>query len=555
MHQARFWYLLLVLYYPLILGAQSPSIEVDWHYYSSAKLQFEVRLKPISSDQNCFLLKDAEILAVRKAQGRLKEALNFQYQDNELCVELPSQAEPYRIYIKYRLPEEAFLASPFINPLEPGFAMNALNIEDGLGNGELGLLLPSPKDGSAQWVRINLSLDEALNIESPLLAEFQVLDKGRKSIFLYSAAPLRMTDFYLALGDFKRFKVRDIQEQLLAQASAQEDRQIENFEAQHRKVLDYISAATNHLFMRGDFLDLINRPSPSDLPLLPSLEELPGSKTLNLIDYGLFKQYFPQTYVRRWAEFWQGEFSASQWSDLLTQRKEAGDSSALFWEYHLAESLKSHGLEWRDTLSTQSKKDSLYLARAVYFLQRRRALPISISYQIQMQEGLMYFYTNHGDTNLRLISQFSGQMLFDEDTLNFQVPVILSPRDTFTIAIPKAPLSIYLDADSEDFVRWEENRSLNYLLFDLSRGPNEKIKREALIKLIEIASPRLLTTVVGIALDNNDPEVQLLALAKVKDLSPNGIERLRASIEKMAAEADNVKVKQKAKEALQNLAP
>ena len=131
----------------------------------------------------------------------------------------------------------------------------------------------------------------------------------------------------------------------------------------------------------------------------------------------------------------------------------------------------------------------------------------------------------------------------------------MKQQDTLFIEIAEAPRSLYLDPDPWGLISWRENRPLTYLLYDLSQGPSPKIRRQALLKLLESAQPKLLTTVVGVALDSEDPELRKLGLEKFSSLRPDGKNRLRSSLEAMAQDEADVKLKQKAQELLLEMEP
>ena len=76
-----------------------------------------------------------------------------------------------------------------------------------------------------------------------------------------------------------------------------------------------------------------------------------------------------------------------------------------------------------------------------------------------------------------------------------------------------------------------------------------------MLKLLESAQPKLLTTVVGVALDSEDPELRKLGLEKFSSLRPDGKNRLRSSLEAMAQDEADVKLKQKAQELLLEMEP
>jgi len=216
--------------------------------------------------------------------------------------------------------------------------------------------------------------------------------------------------------------------------------------------------------------------------------------------------------------------------------------------------LESKGLSWADTNQVIRPQDSLEIAKAGFFQKSRKALVVDINYRLMARENRLYLYTKFADS-IVLPTEITGQLSFQADSQRFDIKANLKQQDTLFIEIAEAPRSLYLDPDPWGLISWRENRPLTYLLYDLSQGPNPETRRQALLKLLESAQPKLLTTVVGVAMDSEDPELRKLGLEKFSSLRPDGKNKLRSSLEAMAQDEADVKLKQKAQELLLEMEP
>jgi hypothetical protein len=556
MHRAPFWPILLSLLCYLQVSAQKQGLEVFWHYTPGTDQELSAYLSTDTSHETCYLLLDAEILEVRLSEGRLKESLSYRYANSELCISLDDKHDPRaRIFIRYRLKKQSLEGSPFVNFLDPGLVINALNMEGEAGSGSPGLLFPSPLEGRAQRFRLNLKLDHDLNIESPLETEYRVVEDEYIAHFLLSSTALSMKDFYLAIGEFRRFDADDLEDEIAKQNEAIAAERAERFERDYKKVLYFISEKQNRIYTNESLKKLAALAPSETKPSFPKISELPGEATKLRISLALVENAFEEQWPQHWASYWQEQLDSLDWQKILRNHQAEGDSSYLFWQFRLASHLAKANLKWADTLRPQSKTDSLRLNKARYFLAQRKPLSISIRYRLQMQKQALEFYLEHGDTNLVLPLRLAGELHYEDQQKTFSINAALKAEDTITLAIEKAPRSLYLKEDPEGLLIWQEQRPLNYLLYDLSKAPSPALQRAALLELLESAAPKLKATVVGIALDSGEPDLQLLGLSKVKELNTNGLARLKSSIEDLAAEASNVKVKQKAREVLEELEP
>lgn len=547
MHLFRFWSLLFICINALNLAAQHPSIELNWDFKEGGDQYFEGWIKAQKLDSNYYYLEGAEILSLRLSEGRLKQKLDYHYDSKRLAFKLPAEADDRaRVYLEYKIPWEHLERSAFVSLLEPGLVLNALNMESNQGSGKLGLVFPAPADASKQWLRLNIATADDLNIEAPLDLEFQAVEGSNLVRFYRSEEPLSMQDFYLAIGSFRRFDPEEVLADLKSQELALEDQRIENFQSKHHDLLNYIAREKDYMFTREGLLGLSEIEAATMAPIFPSLGSLDAELYQQRISLAILQEFYPDEWQFHWANWNRKALDAEKWEALLKDQYEKQDSSFLFWRFYLEDYLAQYQLAWTDTLGMQRGSDSLRLAKAKYFLKRRKSMPVQLNYRMNFREARMELYLKHRDTTQNLILEWQGEAYLKNDTLLFKRINSLKAKDTLFIAVPESPRAVYLNPDPYQLVFLAEERPLNFLLFDLSQRNKPQLRRRAMLNLLENAKPSLKATVIGLALDSEEKELQHLALDKVNELKPDGRARLQSTLEALAAQNEDVKLKQKA---------
>jgi hypothetical protein len=550
MHRAYFLILLLATAQSLNGQKQSSSVELNWSYNEGGDQYFEAWIRPaIRSGEVCYWLKSAEVISVRRSEGRLKENLNFSQESGKTCIILPKNfTARSRIYIGYKMTKESFESSPFISLLHPGFVLNALNIDNAQGQGELGLLIPAPISKSFASCRLSLSVDQTLPVSSPWDLEYQLNDITEKTLFFYQKNAFDLSHFHLTVGDFNTVDPEQAMEEIAFQKQTAEDAQIENFSKSHLAMIEFIAQDLNRLFTRERLLELSSAKAAILKPELPRYSDLNESKEELKIKMSLVQEHYPAKWQYKWAEFWQQRLDPLEWQRVLEQRKEKEDSSLIFWDYYLQAYLAETGLSWADSNKWNGKAEGRMM-NAKYFIKRRKVLDLAISYQMQAAENKLYIHINRVDS-LPLALSFSAKAFLRLSKDSIQQEKRIRAKDTITWSLTESPIVVYVQDDSWGLFNYVESRPLNYLLYDLSKAPNPGLKEDALLELLATENPNLLAMVIGVALDTGDPELQHLALNRVTDLQTNGKARLKTTLQEIAANSEDVKLKQKATQLL-----
>ncbi|GEM_PF-2165393 len=506
------------------------------------------------------MLYGAEVLEVRLAQGRLKQALPFRLSADTLLIELPPKLDPRsRIYIAYRYTWESLAESPFVELLKPGLVFNAFNLEEGARSGTPGWLIPS-RNGSFDELRIGMIYPKDLNLGIPLEEDYEIELKGSKNLrYFQSEAPVDMVAFYLVFGDFRRFDPEDVLEDLAENEELLEKSRLAQFEATYGFILDYVSREYGFMLTNEalkELEELEERPAPQGF--WSEGLEAKMSRPVQNKTYAILANFEKDEdrLFKKWFDYCRNAIGAQRWSQNLESHYANGDTSNFFWSYFLADYLKQHQLSWADTSkATKSKQERFYLSMAQSLYHRKKAIDFKVSYRLKNAQQRMEFYLEQADTNISISGSLKAQIVFKDSTVERELDYLLGERDTIYVNISESPRSLYLSIPEDRFLSFKEERPLTYWLYDLNKAPEEAQRRRALLELMEIANPNLLATVVGVALDSGEPELQLLALSKVKDLRPDGLRRLESTLKAMAQDESNVKLMQKTKALVQEIWP
>lgn len=548
--QSKFFFTLLFLSLGLgFLHAQDQA-DLSLEYKEGEGVKGELWLSTDLQEKTILLrLFGAEVDEVRLSQGRLKQALNYRFSKDTLLIQIPSDLDKRsRIYIAYHYTWEQLAKSPFVELLEPGMVFNAFNLEEGARSGTPGWIIPS-RLGSYDMLKIGLLFPRELNPELPLEADYEIeLDESQKLTYYRSNAPVDLSAFYLVFGDFRRFDPEDVLEDLQENEALLARSRLAQFEANFQGVLTFVSHRYGQI-LTDENLQTLSDLEPQVAPQGFWTEGL--EKQMNLDQqnrsYSIIASFEKGDLFTTWLQYAKGLLGVEQWRQNLKKHFENGDTSQLFWSYLMEGYLEEKGLSWQDSLKVSlSENQRMHLNIAKTALKRKKPLDFKLSYRFKSSREGMEFYLEQPDSNVSISGSLDLRAVLKDTIINTIVPFEIGTLETVFVPISESPRSIYISPVSSPFLRFLEERPLSYWLYDLNKAPSGGQKREALIKLLEIANPNLLATVIGIALDSGEPELQLLALSRVNDLRVDGLKRLESTLKSLAKESSNVKLMQKA---------
>lgn len=563
MHAAKVILPLLLMGLRGLAQTSPPELTLDIHPPTRGHtLQMEAtyhHLKWHTGDTLQFLLREGQVQSVRLLEGRLKNPLPFRHRDSTLYI-WPGEAVLSRsgVAIRYRYPlEEVARRRIQVHLDSVSWAVNWLNGGPESGLGLAGIFYPVPRQQAALTMHFNVTLPQEWPLKiGQARAQFVVDQPGWRSHFWQSEGRLAPRDFFLAAGAWTAPDAEDREELLARQAEQMRERRVAAFRARHQDLLRYLGQQAPRLLTTETGMAVLKGALPRDSAFYLRRREWPLEPAQVDEQRKLALRWFaPDTARAARALFHFGvkKYGAA-WRDSLLQDRFVNNAleGSFWWEQYLQTYLAREGLSWADTGQTDlSAHQQAVLALATRVRQRQRALPLRLSYRYQAQEGRFYIYLQSDSARrpfrVQLEIHLQGQdSLVQQSFLAWwgqpdtvAIPWRESPRNAYTTAHPWAPL------------HWQEERPLNWYLYEFSRSADEERRAQALAYLLRTAKGNLLSTVIGIALDTGIPRQQRLALEQAHRMQAAGRAKLKPTFEKLARESPHRDIRLKAQEWLQ----
>jgi hypothetical protein len=520
-------------------------------------------------------LLNAQVTGVNLVQSRVKDTLAFNYANNQLSFKLPEKFSPSsQILVQYQLDSSQLSASPFYRSLPNGFAINALNYveEDEKGMGQAGFFYPSPNNASLV-LSLNILLPRKRNFRANGEVEFTVADGENNAFFTRTQQPIRAQDFYLLIGGFDaRDDAADLDESLALSGSTKNKLFLNKLEQQIQPALSYYTAQTGFLFLEEDLLKLQNLSDfdTTNFFLMPaevaaagvSAQQFANTKAAALLaTHGNKAQAQTQHY-----RFYVQNLGTA-WRDSLLQKRfnQENYEGDFFWQEYLNLVLvrQNSSLSLADTfllndsVNGLSASDRNYLELAQHFYHRQKPLNAEVSFKyVASKNELNLFFSSPDTATVVSFKALVNYSLGKENTASRDTGwVHLKPSDTLQLQLSASPRSARVHANPKGLIILQQNRPLSYWLADLTQTENEQWQMEALNHLLETATGNLFSTVLGIALDAPQPDLQLKALTKANELNSAGRQKLEATFRALAKEAKAPAVRQLAQQQLKLLYP
>lgn len=555
------------------------SVELALQYDSPPKLECKALVQASDWSLSTKLqLQQAQNLKIYLIKAGSRKALNFNYDGQEVSLTFSSLPHPLaQLELHYYLEKEFLETKEAWTFLEAGFLLNDFNMgENSALQGEEGLLFPC-FSGEQHFWSLNLIVPENWEISSPFMEEYRIDLKGRVAHYFASAKAQSPASLYLAAGLFKSDKAEEIleeAEEILERLETEgeivrvreEERLIAIMQNEHAKLLEFLAVKREEPWKQKDLEGLLELSKRQDELYLKHemLPKVAGTKKHFLAEQRiLINAAESLEQASRWQEeFYQKRFGPDYLDEYLhglyrAQAMQAEHSWHLFLNRYLASQNLSLAdtLQLADTSLTLSQRE--YLSTAASMYQKRKPISLSLTYQYSYPRKQMRFRLSQADSNLYAQVGLEVLAIGATDSTDTSFTSHLNLSDTLRWPLSGAPRSINVDLkkDKWNFFTLDEQRPEAYYLYDFSKSSDPQKKRKALLALLETRNANLLATVMGIAIDSGEKELQILALDKAKKLNTLGKQKLRESIKVLAEESKDVKLKQKAAEAYKIISP
>lgn len=246
-----------------------------------------------------------------------------------------------------------------------------------------------------------------------------------------------------------------------------------------------------------------------------------------------------KAYVLKRGEGWRNKILQVKWDT-----RESLDSMAYFkaLSYMLVNYQKSNP----DLLAAVSH--SLFDTSFVKPLLARKPLPaVHFTYRYVSGDGALY--VNYiQDTAGSQVYTFPVRVIVRSgDLIDTAIKVVDQASGDLKVTFPKVPNMAKVEVGDYFPGGMTDKRPDTYNLFQLSKAESEADREEALIGLFKTSNPNLFSTALGIAMDDKQASLRLLALEYADNLNAAGQQKLKDTIIGLSENDPDAEVREKAK--------
>lgn len=568
--QRCFFFIFLTIWSVLPAKGQIDILKTEWSFWvnsmeqASYEAQVELEIRATAQlDKKIELdTKPEDFLWVRIKEGRLKESLNFGVRDGKLTIDLkrPVPANStVTLVIRYRIGDWEKLETWAKRDKD----LLVLNPLRAIGEvvGASALFFPCVKKDASK-LRVNITLPAGYNLGTLGKEEFRVRDGRRMSYFWKTKGEVIPEDFYLVVGEFKKFDIDDIEEEYQLSSVDMVRVRIESFKEQHSDMLSFADSLFGRSFTDDEILALDSL-SQFDIPgFYLKREILSGSvdeKTFQSQKRICLQSTVRDTLKASFMHFlyhWQRQ--PDQWSsdqiakgmqrlieDTARMPQDELEHFLIQWVTLVDKDFPAKFLQYRwEQSDSLEGEERLRFARQI--LRTGKAPAITIRYRYT--NGVQYIYLDQDTNRTEPIGIPLEMRVYNGGVVSKHFYSRPEVTDTLGIAIEGAPkaVSVHFTGDLPALI--EDRRPETYNLYFLNNADSKEEKKRALRELLSTKNRNLFTTVLGIAMDDADPLIRKEALERAKDIKLPGQLKLKTSILKIAAEDEDPRLRAMAAE-------
>ena len=490
------------------------------------------------------------LYSVRIRQGRLKDFIPFRREGNEIVLELGSwQNRPERISIAFAY--SINLSNPenqaYIRNNVGVLSLNGFNAYNPAGLGISGLFFPSRAEDACTF-QVNISVPEDYTVFTIGEPEFRVVDKNITHHFWSSKEPMQAPSFYLITGALIEDELDDIDEVYSFSETNLADIRALNLRNENAELLRILEEETgfsvnDSLLLVADSLSAAHSP---DLQVLSSRQSTPFTNLQNWLllrassGDSLYATYLGYTY--------QAAQESSLWPVLATQK---------YLEEHVNDTLVSPKfLALQTTLWLQgfypgydprTPPDSSAYTNLAESVMNSSALPrLDISYRYS--NGIQNIIIKQDTGYVRAFAIPMEVTVYLRDTVIRAERVSQAiPEDRVQIPASASPQAVRVETGKYFPGYVEDNRPDVYNLYQLSNAQTEEERMDALTRLFRTSNTNLFSTTLGIAMDDPNARIRVMALERAGNLNVPAQLKLKDTLLKMSRTDPDPEVQEKAK--------
>ncbi len=504
-----------------------------------------------AASQAALLAKGLTVSSVELREGRIKGKLKWSQQNDSLFIQLPAgkrSTSTVKIDYQISLTDENNLA--YIQKSENVFALNAMNTAAEMGMGIPGMWFPGAR-GDRFKMKLDITTKAEENIGFCGSEEYKVnLPNGLIAHFWKTEKEIFPEDFYLIIGTFKEFDAEELEEEFELSTIALKEMK---FEKAKRKVMPYISlyGLTEGAISDSEYAVVDSLSAQDFSEYFLNKEDLPTiSKEQYQIEAALAfyieNQDLQKASEKHWGTY--SKLKGADWASKIMRNKWDNKDSLSVEHYDkvLADRLVSYQKSNSDLIAViPSQQLNTAFVKPII---ESRALPmVSFSYRYVSGDTALYVMYSQ-DTIKSNIYAFPIKVIVRSgDRIDTAFKLVDQVSGELKVTFPKVPNLAKVEVGAYFPGTMTENRPDTYNLFQLSKAESEEEREEALIGLFKTSNPNLFSTALGIAMDDEQSRLRMLALDYADNLNAAGQQKLKDTIIALSENDPNAEVRKKAK--------
>ncbi len=504
---------------------------------------------PEDADSILFTVNSLIVNTIKISEGRLKQELPFFQTGDSLWVVVKGQAvnNPLSLHFVYDIvPQE-----PSVQQSDAFIAFNPFNLEESVNLGRAGSFYPA-RAGDASNLALNITVPTGQNSHARGILNFITDNQdGTFSHFWDSSTPISPEQFYLVIGQFEASEPEDLAGELDFTPLDQNKLRAETIRPRLTPLLTYLQkAATDSVVVYIDSLSDLTMGgfylTEKDVASLASTEQFNLEKAALLLfndfDTAEASQVLFGYYTTQGDQSWRNELVESKWQKLRSLSREHQEITT---SMRLEQWLQASG--FRKNFNT-AILDTALLEPMVESLEFPS---VSLSYRYISADGAQHIIYRQDTVTAPLYAIPSRvTVITRSDTLR-SYHFLNEPEGALKIETPQAPQ--YVDVDFGEYFPGtvEDNKPETYSLYLLSNANTPEARQEALLRLFKTKNPNLFSTVLGIAMDDDDAALRLEALKNAHDLNVPARQKLKDTLISLAENDSDQTVREEAKKLVQ----
>ncbi len=469
--------------------------------------------------------KHLQINSVAWREGRIKGYLSFRQAEDAIYIALPQNRNTAKTVLKieYALNLAEAEVQPYITQNASLLAINPSSMFKGVSLGYAGLLFPAIADDPA-LIHTNFGHSAKYTTGTVGTVNFYTTEKDKVvATFWNSEKPLNPANYFIAVGLFTEFEPKELDEVYSFTEASNERILAEQTERNLGSAKGFIEARFDRTFTDKDLtsIDSLSKLPLPDFLITPTNFDTKAYK-IQQAAFLWSTNFTINTANEIFTEYFKNEKGTEAFERLLNEKWQTSKkpSFALLSEYK------------KQYLKVNSLFEDSVKQRFVTSVDTGSLPVIDVQYQYTggTQQQLIYITQDTAVTNT-FSFPVSIRLAAKDTLLPIQKALVLAkPMDTLSFDMNNAPQSVSVNVGAFFPGYVYDAKPDYYALFDLSNAKSYAQRAQALEQLFTTKNANLYSTVVGIALRDEDPAIRQKALNAAEKVNTVGAFKIKDTL-------------------------